>query len=342
MHGTGQPLGRFTAEVPQAAKRDAERVASLLARARHVLICGHTDADGDVVGSTLALAQALRELGATAVVYNDVPYPDTYDFLVGAKHVVHQLHDQVFDATVVVDAARTDRLGTSFPPQERRGTFVWMDHHRHDAPPGDINYIDLTAASVGEQVAEVLDAMQHPFSLPVAEAIYASLLADTGGFRYGNTSARSLRLAARLIEAGVDAWRMSERLFESQPEARVRLLGKVLSSMWRSPHGALAIVQASQDDMTSCNAQRQHLQSLVNHVRAIRGVEVAVLLDEVDAEHTRVVVRSRGTVHVGEWLAPLGIHAHKNAATFSMTATMAEVRARLSSTPLPQPRAHTS
>jgi bifunctional oligoribonuclease and PAP phosphatase NrnA len=318
MHGTGQPLGVATTEVPTAAKEAAQATATALATIRTALVCGHTDADGDVVGSTLALAQALRQRRVVVTVYNDVPYPDSHAFLAGFADVVDRVPNGArYDASIVVDAARVDRLGASFPDATRRGTFIWMDHHRHDQPPGDINYIDLTAASVGEQVVQVLDALQHPLQLDVAECVYSSLLADTGGFRYGNTSARSLRLAARLIEVGVDPWRMSEKLFESQPEARVRLLGRVLSSMWRSPDGGLAMVSARAHDLSETGAVRGHLQSMVNHVRAIRGVEVAVLLDELDDSSTRVVVRSRGNRHVGDWLAPLGITAHKNAATFS-------------------------
>jgi bifunctional oligoribonuclease and PAP phosphatase NrnA len=332
MHGTGQPLGIATSEVPRSALRAAADAAAAVAAAKSVLVCGHTDADGDVVGSTLAIAQALRQRGAMVTVYNDVPYPESHAFLAGFHSVVRSVPQHAsFDATIVVDAARTDRLGVTFPPLERRGTFVWIDHHRHDAPPGDVNYIDLTAASVGEQVVQLLDALEHPLQLDVAEAVYASLLADTGGFRYGNTSARSLRLAARLIEVGVDPWRMSEKLFESQPEARVRLLGRVLSSMWRSQDGGLAIVVARATDIVELGAERAHLQSMVNHVRAIRGVEVAVLLDELDDHQTRVVVRSRGNRHIGDWVAPLGVKGHKNAATFELDSSPIEAQAVLRS-----------
>lgn len=315
MHGTGAPLGRYSSEVPEEAKEAAAKVAAVLERAERILVLGHAGADGDVAGSSLALAQALRERGKTVTVYNERPYLDLHAWLVGGDRVETSLAaDARFDVTVVVDAADPARCGRDFPPPERRGVFVWMDHHRIEHPPGDLNYIDLTAAAVGEQVAEVLDAMGHPLSKPVAEAIYTSLCSDTGGFRYGNTSARAFRLASRLVAAGVDPWDITQRLYESQPEERVRLLARALSSLWRSPCGRIGIVTVLDEDLRAARATEEHVQGLVNHVRGIRGVEVAILLREHGGK-TRAIVRSRGNVSVAPLAERLGGRGHTNAAT---------------------------
>lgn len=338
MHGTGAPLGRYTREVPAEARDAAREVAAVLARARRVLVLGHAGADGDVCGSSLGLAQALRELGKDVVVYNEEPYPDAWGWLPGGDDVVTSLPpDARFDATVVVDAARADRLGRDFPDASRRGTWVWMDHHKNPDPPGDVNYIDLTAAAVGEQVAELLDAMGHPLSLDVARCLYASLLADTGGFRYGNTSARAFALAGRLVEIGVEPWEMTERIYESQDEARLRLLGRALQSLWLSACGRLGVVEVRVEDVVTLGARDEHIQGLVNHVRAVKGVEVAVLLRELQPESadgagaatTKVIIRSRGNVAVGPVAALLGAIGHKNAASFVLPASLAEARRRV-------------
>lgn len=333
MHGTGAPLGRYTREVPADAREAARSVAAVLAEAQRVLILGHAGADGDVCGSSLGLAQALRELGKDVVVYNEEPYPDAYGWLPGGDDVVTSLPaDARFDATVVVDAARADRLGRDFPDAARRGTWVWMDHHKNPDPPGDVNYIDLTAAAVGEQVAELLDAMGHPISLDVARCLYASLLADTGGFRYGNTSARAFSLAARLVEVGVDPWEMTERIYESQDEARLRLLGRAVQSLWLSQCGRLGVVEVTLEDVGAVGARDEHIQGLVNHVRAVKGVEVAILLREIAVDSgpaTKVIVRSRGNIAVGPVAGSLGAIGHKNAASFVLTTPLDEARERV-------------
>lgn len=333
MHGTGQPLGLHTREVPAAARAAALRTAEALRSARQVLILGHVGADGDVAGSSLGLAAALREQGKHVVVYNQQPYPAAYAWLPGGEAVVQALDaNACFDVTVVVDAARDDRLGRDFPDANRRGTWVWIDHHHNPSPPGDVVYIDLTAAAVGEQIALVLDAMGHPMSRDVALCLYASLLADTGGFRYGNTSVRAFQLAARLVEAGVDPWEMTERIFESQDEARMRLLGRALQSLWLSPCGRVGIVALTDADLCALNAHDDHVQGLVNHVRGIKGVEIAVLLREhIDSggARTRAVMRSRGNIPVGPVAAALGGLGHRNAANFTLHEELAPARERV-------------
>ncbi|MCC7073339.1 MAG: bifunctional oligoribonuclease/PAP phosphatase NrnA [Deltaproteobacteria bacterium] len=329
MHGTGAPLGRHTTDVPAEAAGAARRVAEVLQQARRVLVLGHAGADGDVCGSSLGLAAALRELGKEVVVYNEERYPDAWRWLPGGSAVATTLNARErFDCTVAVDAARPERLGRDFPPPGRRGTFVWIDHHKIDPAPGDVSYVDPTAAAVGEQVAAVLEVLGHPLSLDVAQCLYASLLADTGGFRYGNTSARAFRLAARLVEAGVDPWLMTERIYESQDEARMRLLGKVLSSMWLSPCGRAGLVEVRAHDMSRFGARAEHVQGLVNHVRGIKGVEIAVLLRELP-DGTAVVLRSRGNIAAAPIAAALGGRGHKNAATFTVEGDLASTRQRV-------------
>jgi phosphoesterase RecJ-like protein len=326
MHGTGGPLGRYTQDVPEDALRAAEAAASALEGAERVLVLGHVGADGDVVGASLGLAAALREMGKDVTVYNERPYPEAYAFLAGAKEVVTSLPaDARFDATVVVDAADPDRCGRDFPDAERRGVFVWMDHHRLDEPPGDVNYIDLTAAAVGEQVVQVLDAMGHGISGPVAHCVYVSLVSDTGGFRYGNTSARAHALAGRLVAAGVDTWDMTERLYESQAEERVRLLGFALSTLWRSPDGRVGVVSLSQRDMEQAGALEEHVHGIVNHVRGIRGVEVAVLLRELD-KGTKVIFRSKGKVPISRIAELLGGRGNPRSATVMLDESVPSAR----------------
>ena len=279
MHGTGEPLGRFTTELPEGAHDHADAVAAVLFDAQRVLVCGNTGADGDVAGSTLALRLALQKLGKDGA-------------------------DERFDATVVVDCAQVDRLGRTFPSADRRGVYCWIDHHKNDAPPGDVNFIDLTAAAVGEQIALVLEALQarvgadrgiNLIDVDVARCLYA------------------LRLAARLVEAGVDPWEMTERIYESQDEARVRLLGRALDGLVRSSCGRLGVVHVRVRDLVELGAVEEHVQGLVNSVRAIKGVEIAALVRELSPEQSRVIFRSRGNIAVTPIAVGLGGKGTKNA-----------------------------
>jgi len=313
MHGTGAPLGRFSEEVPTQAKEDAARVANVLKQAQRILILGHAGADGDVAGSSLGLAVALCGAGKDVTVYNEEPLSPVFDFMPFAAKMVTTLPDDAtFDATVVVDAARTDRLGKHFPDENRRGTYCWVDHHRIDVPPGDVNYIDLTAAAVGEQIAEVLDAMGIELNRDISTCLYASLMTDTGAFRYGNTTARAFRLAARLVAAGCDPWDMTQNLYESNAESRVRLMGQALTTLVRQNDGKLGVLQVHDDDLTAVNATEPDVHGIVNQVRGIRGVELAVLVRGND-DGCKVIFRSRGNVDVQPIAEAMGGKGSKNA-----------------------------
>jgi phosphoesterase RecJ-like protein len=318
MHGTGGKLGRWTHEVPPEAQEAAREVAKVLNEAQRVLVLGHAGADGDVAGASLGLACALRKAGKDVVVYNELPYDKKYEFLAGATGVVTSLGaEERFDATVVVDAARPERCGRDFPDAERRGVFVWMDHHRIDVPPGDLNYIDLTAAAVGEQVVQVLDAMGIALDAETSTCVYTSLASDTGGFRYGNTSARAFALAARLVAAGVEPWSMTQALYENKPEPGVRLLGRALTSLERSVDGKVGTLVVSDDDLDATGATEEHVHGIVNHVRGIEGVELAILL-RAQKDRVKAVIRSRGNVQAEPLAKAFGAKGHKNSASFEI------------------------
>jgi phosphoesterase RecJ-like protein len=329
MHGTGKKLGDYSEKVPKDALLSARSVGRVLAKAQKILVLGHVGADGDVAGSSLGLAQALREMGKKVVVYNEAPYPETFHWLVGAKKVVHVIGERTnFDATVSVDAADPARLGKHFPDSMRRGTFVWVDHHRIDPPPGDVNYIDLTAAAVGEQIAQILRAMKHPLSQKVAECLYVSLMTDTGTFRYANTSVRAFNLAGQLVKAGVNPWRMTEKVLESQAPQRMWLLQRIMPSLYISDCGRFGSFYVRRKDQEAVGAKMEHVHGLVNYIRAIRGIEIAVIFVEL-AQGIKVSLRSKGHVSCQPVLKRLGGTGHRNAGSIILTSARRNVTDRV-------------
>ena len=179
----------------------------------------------------------MRELGREVTVYNPDELPYNFKFLRGADQVARSLpRDAAYDLTVVTDAGAFDRLGPDVPPRPRCGTVLNLDHHITTEPFGDINYVDPHAASVGILAYKIIEGLKHPLSHEAAECIYASILADTGSFRYSSTDPECFRIAARLLEAGVDPWEMTVRVYEQQPLARMRLLAEALA---RRRHASL-------------------------------------------------------------------------------------------------------
>src|SRR5204863_186670 len=141
---------------------------------------------------------------------DDLPY--NFRFLRGAAEVAKSLPaGAAFDVTVAADAGAFDRLGPDVPRADRRGVLLNLDHHITTEPFGDVNYVDPHAASVGILAYKIIRALGGPFSKDTAECVYASILADTGCFRYSSTDPECLRIAAELVEAGVEPWEVKVR-----------------------------------------------------------------------------------------------------------------------------------
>ncbi len=302
-----------------------------LRSAKRVLLTMHRGPDGDALGSALALAQALRELGREVVVYNPDELPYNFRFLAGAAEVVRSLPAGArFDATVATDSGKFERLGPDIPPPERRGVLINLDHHLTTEPFGEVNYVDPAAAAVGVLVYKIIQGLGHKVSLQSAECIYASILADTGCFKYASTDPECLRIAAELLEAGVDPWEMTVRVYEQQPLARMKLLAEVLGTL--EVEGRLATITIKNEMIARTGTHLDLTDGFINYARSIDGVEVAASFREPQASAPKswqVSFRSRGRVDVAAIAQRFGGGGHRNAAGCSIEGEEAQVRARI-------------
>ncbi len=298
--------------------------------ARRVLVTMHRGPDGDALGSALALACALREMGRDVTVYNPDDLPYNFQFLPGASGVARSVAPGAsFDVTVATDAGAFDRLGPEVPEKPRRGVLLNLDHHITTEPFGDVNYVDPMAASVGILAWKVIRGLGHAISRDAATCIYASILADTGCFRYSSTDPECLRIAAELLEAGVDPWEMTVRVYEMQPLARMRLLADVLKTL--EVHGKLATITITREMTAKTGTHLDLTDGFINYARSIDGVEVAASFREPEdgSRAWRVSFRSRGRVNVAAIAQKFGGGGHHNAAGCSIEGDEAAVRARI-------------
>jgi phosphoesterase RecJ-like protein len=305
------------------------RAIEALRSARRVLITMHRGPDGDALGSALALACALREMGREVTVYNPDELPYNFRFLHGAGQVARSVPaDAAFDVTVVTDAGAFDRLGPEVPQPPRRGVLINLDHHVTTEPFGDVNYVDPHAASVGILAYKIIRGLGHGVSRDTAECIYASILADTGCFRYSSTDPECLRVAAELVEAGVEPWEMTVRVYEQQPLARMKLLADVLATL--EVHGKLATVTITNAMVAKTGTPTDLTDGFINYARSVDGVEVAASFREpANGGPWRVSFRSRGRVNVAAIAQKFGGGGHHNAAGCSIEGDEAAVRARI-------------
>jgi phosphoesterase RecJ-like protein len=303
---------------------DLERAVELLRTAQKVMITCHLGPDGDSVGSMVALTSLLRQRGAEVTLYNPDLVPRHLKWLPLCKGLSHRLPKAAsFELTVVVDCGDAKLLGPDFPPPEVTGTLLILDHHASGRPFGDVVLCDPDAASVGVMVARLAARLGWTLTPEAALGLYVSLFTDTGSFRYANTNAEALRLAADLVEIhGVHPWAVSERLSEQGTLARTRLLAAALGTLEPVCGGAVVFMTITAEMVNASGGSWDDTDGMVNHARSIKGVECGVLITPAKRGGTRVSMRSKGhLIDAGQVCLALGGGGHRGAAGCTLPET---------------------
>lgn len=324
----------MTRETP--AGPDYARAIELLERSQRPVLTTHVQPDGDGIGSEVGLALHLRVLGKAAEILNPHPTARRFAFLEPDPPI--RAYDPATaerliggtDLLVVLDIAVPNRLGRLEEHVRRHSppTLI-VDHHGGPATIRGFDLRDSSAAATGSMVFELLERWGATITPDIATALYAAIAYDTGGFRYSNTRERSHEVAAELIRRGARATEVNLQLFESLSLPRMRLLARVLERFQLSPRGRVASVIVPLAELEAVGAAPDDLDGIVETLRAIEGVEVAVLLKEIGPEATKVSLRSSGPYDVAGFAGRFGGGGHKNAAGAFITSPVADVAERL-------------
>ncbi len=320
--------------IPPDRARAAEDVASVLTAGRRVVLTTHVNADGDGVGSEIGLWHLLRVREVAATIANPTGIPERFGFLVpdgadASERAVKEIERA--DVIVVLDIGDLSRLGDlGHAVRQRAVPTVCIDHHVSPGslPPGP-RLVAPEATATAELVFDLASALGWPLSAESARALYVGILTDTGGFRFANTSARALRVAAALLERGVDPEGIYEAVYASAPEGRVRLTAEVLQTLVVEPEVSLAWVTVPPDALDRHDATADDLDGIVEFPRSIAGVRLALLFRQIANGRIKVSFRSMGAVDVAELAHQFGGGGHKKAAGASFEGTMGEVEARV-------------
>jgi phosphoesterase RecJ-like protein len=292
---------------------------------RRFLVTAHENPDGDALASTLALTNALRELGKEVVAYNADGVPESFAFLPGADSVVKDLgSSQTFDAGFVLDAGELRRAGNHL--RDRCTILVNIDHHPHSERFGAIHFVDEGASATGALIYRILKEGGIEISPVVALCIYTAILSDTGSFRYSNADPEAFRIAAEMVEKGVSPWDVASCLYESQSAERLRLLARALGTLTVSACGRYASVTVTTSMYRETGSGPEHTDGFVNYPRSIRGVETALFFRQVGPDAFKVGFRSKGKVDVGAMARAFGGGGHHNAAGAVVEGSLEEVR----------------
>jgi len=286
-----------------------EVVAEIRRRSSFVMV-SHVKPDGDTLGAGLGLGIALKAIGKRVHYFQQDPVPRNLRFLPDTDFVSRELPaDLPGDALFVFgDMSSASRAGEYLPPVERKNTLN-IDHHLGNERFGELNYILDSEASTGSCVLVLLQAMGLAITAPVATCLLTCIMTDTGGFIHSNTTPSVLRSSAMLMEAGADKVEITENIFANKRFAAQRLLGLALSAAVLEEDGRYCWTYVDDGMLRSAGADGEDTEEIVNHLRAVEGVEAAALFKDFDGA-VRVSLRSSGRINVQAVAATIGGGGH--------------------------------
>jgi phosphoesterase RecJ-like protein len=269
-------------------------IAAEIRKARTIAVLSHVRPDGDAIGSQLAMALSLIGLGKTVDAWNEDGLPEAFSFLRRSGLVTVPPNDtRTLDLVIALDTATRDRLGTSLQAIRQANCWINIDHHASNPSYGDLNYLDLTSPATGQIVFELIQTQRYPLSLEIAEALFVAISTDTGSFRYRNTSAHTFEVAAELVRQGVDVARISHFSYESQPKRRVLLLHELLQNARFYADDRIGTMALTLEKKKQLGIQPADTDGLIDVVRGIETIVVAILFEELENGRVRVSMRSK-------------------------------------------------
>ena len=300
-----------------------ERIAAEIRDRERFLLTAHEGPDGDALGSLLGMHRLLTQLGKDSVMFlaaKEFPLPIEYRFL-PLEEVFHEPPADMSDRTIVfLDCGNVDRMPVPFLT-EGENDRLNIDHHHDNTLFGDFNLVDVEASSTAEIVYELAVLLGVEITPEMAEALYVGMVTDTGKFMYENTNARTHRIAAELIEAGVAIDETYRRLYEHVPIEKLRLLSRALERIDRHCDGALVLAYITAADYEASGSGEEMTEGIIDHLRSIEGARVAALIRDLGDRGRaarKVSLRSSGgEVDVSAIARRHGGGGHKRAAGFS-------------------------
>ncbi len=298
-----------------------ETIAETLRQADSVLLVAHVNPDADALGSTLATAIALEHLGVPVrVTFPDDPFvlPTGLRFLPRQDLLVDpaRAHAQV---VMSMDASSPDRLGRVLATGRKADEFIAVDHHASFVPFAGMNLCDASQPATGMLALDLIDTLGVELDHDIATCLYAAVSSDTGSFRYPATTPRAMRAAARLMETGIDFAGIAKAMFDTKSRAFIALQADVMTGLEvREIDGlTVAIARVSRAARAERDIPFTDVEALIDAVRTVEGIDVAVVVKEDDHGSWRVSSRSAGAADVGAACTTLGGGGHRLAAGFT-------------------------
>jgi phosphoesterase RecJ-like protein len=314
------------APTPPSDPLPFEQIRDAILEKQRFLITSHARPDGDSIGSQLAMAFALDALGKDVRIVNADPAPDHYQDFPGMDRIeiAARIEKPDVDAVIVMECSDLTRTGVAGLEQE---FLINIDHHAGNRMYGALNWHDESSAACGEMVFDLIRALGVPLSLEIATHVYLAILTDTGSFHHSHITPRTFDICRQCVEAGVTPAVMARRVFDSNSFGKLKLIGALLDDMELVDGGRLAVLHMDDQILAATGSTNNDTEGLINLPLTAREIQAVVFFKVTGNGDVRVSMRSKYDVDVRQVASEFGGGGHKNAAGFTVTGHLAEVRA---------------
>lgn len=285
--------------------------------AESILITAHINPDGDALGSVIAMKEAVKnKYGKTSDAVVIGKFPEIYSFmpckddLINAENINHE---KVYDVVIALDVASKERLSILEKTFNNAKYTVNIDHHKTNNKYGDFSLVDGDASSTGEVLYELFEKLNIEITKNIANALYVSILTDTGCFKYNNTTEKSMYICSKLLTKGVNPAETALQIYGNKPKAMILLSAYAVSNAKFVNNGKIAYTTTTLKDLEDFNAEADYTEGIVEILKEISTVKIAILFKELKNGFTKVSFRSKG-VDVAKICEKFDGGGHTNAA----------------------------
>ena len=303
-----------------------QQILDLLTTHRRFVLASHARPDGDSIGSQLALAFALRHLGKEVRAVSHDPPPSYLRTFDGIDTLdITSAVDTPFDAAVILECGTLQRTEVNGLDQ---GLVVNIDHHLGNRMYGAINWIDESAAAVGEMVFDLIKSLKVPVSKEMASFIYVAILTDTGSFQHSNITPRTFEACTQLAGKGIVPTEIAANVYQDSSTGKLRLTGKLLDRMQFEGDGRVAVLCIDDEMLRETGCAADDMEGLINLPLTAHDVHAVILFKSIDGQ-LRVSLRSKGEIDVRSVATGHGGGGHRNASGFSLSIPLNKARSRI-------------
>jgi len=289
----------------------------LINNSTSIYITAHIGPDGDAIGSVFAMYLALKDMNKDVHVIMP-KYSDRFRFLEELKIAEESVSVDEYDLCIVFDCSSIDRVAMSVEDYQKANKKLVIDHHINSKIDADLLVINSKSPATCELVYELLTSQNIDVTKDIAQYIYMGIVTDTGSFNYSNTTSNTHKIAAELLDTGIDFAYICKMVNDTMKENRLKLIAYVINNIQTFKNGKIRYAKVTNEVLDMFGVPEEDAEGIVNYLRCIEGVDIAIYARGLKDGTYKVSMRSNGNIDVAEAAIKLGGGGHVNAAGFTV------------------------